>query len=124
MFAETIYIKIDKNFMMAKNLSAEGHWQSQHAGASFTNNRLLVANFSIAQTTLSTLLQAVKSPGFLPKKLTLVMQPMQMIEGGLSEVEQRVYKELGLGAGAQHVYLHTGNELNDQDALALAKSKN
>jgi len=40
----------------------------------------------------------------------------------LSEVEERIFKELALGAGAIKVALHIGSELTDSEAVKLIGS--
>ena len=43
---------------------------------------------------------------------------MEMTEGGLSQVEDRVFRELAAGAGAKEVLVWVGDELSDQAMLA------
>lgn len=47
---------------------------------------------------------------------------MELIEGGLSEVEKKICKELALGARAFKVALHTGAELTGSEAKQLIHS--
>jgi len=42
-----------------------------------------------------------------------------MVEGGFSEIENRVFRELALGAGASKVALHVDTELSDREAVTL-----
>ena len=44
------------------------------------------------------------------------MHPMEMYEGGLSEVEERILNELAFSAGAIKVALHTGATLTAKEA--------
>lgn len=46
-----------------------------------------------------------------------------MTEGGLSMVEERIFLELGAGAGARHVKVHVGGRLSAQAAVALLGSR-
>ena len=84
----------------------------------FTTKRLLVGDFSAAQDCLS---KAIKR--LAPKKLftrktaAVVMHPMEMYEGGLSEVEERILKELAYGSGATKVVLHIGDTLSAKEAI-------
>ena len=41
----------------------------------------------------------------------VIMHPMEKLEGGITDIECRVYRELALGAGAIEVHLHVGDEL-------------
>jgi rod shape-determining protein MreB len=44
----------------------------------------------------------------------LVVHPLEMTEGGLSEIESRLLKELAIGCGAADAVVVTGPELTDQ----------
>ena len=83
----------------------------------FTTKRLLVGDFSAAQDCLS---KAIKR--LAPKKLftrktaAVVMHPMEMNEGGLSEAEERILNELAFSSGAIKVALHTGATLTAKEA--------
>ena len=83
----------------------------------FTTKRLLVGDFSAAQDCLS---KAIKR--LAPKKLftrktaAVVMNPMEMYKGGLSEVEERILNELAFSSGAIKVALHTGATLTAKEA--------
>ena len=46
---------------------------------------------------------------------------MALCEGGLSEVEERLLRELGLSAGAHQVRLHLGKALSAEQAQALLR---
>jgi len=45
-----------------------------------------------------------------------------MIEGGLSQVEERVLRELAAGAGARKVFVWVGHELSDQEVIQRANT--
>jgi rod shape-determining protein MreB and related proteins len=122
LFTHDLYIKVSKNKFEAKNLSANGGWQSAYPESPFTTDRLLVGSFTAAETTLSELVKKMLPKGFITKSPQVVIQPVAMIEGGLSEVEERIFKELALGSGAFKVVLHVGAELSDSEAVALIGS--
>ena len=46
-----------------------------------------------------------------------IVQPMEMTDGGLSQVEERVIMDMAYGAGAKRVLLWVGGELSRQEAL-------
>ncbi|ABO24461.1 hypothetical protein SHLO109777_05045 [Shewanella loihica] len=68
----------------------------------FTTRRLLVGNFSPAEQCLKQGLNELGCIGLF-KRPRLVIQPMAMCEGGLSEIEERCLMELCLSAGARDV---------------------
>ena len=65
----------------------------------------------------------MKSRGFFTPQPRLLFQPLEMIEGGLSEVEERVFLELGASAGARHVKVHIGPKLSLQGALDVLNAR-
>ena len=119
LFTTDLYIKVSKNKFEAKNLSFDEGWQTVHATEPFTTERLLVGTFSAAEPLLTQLITNVTPRSFIRQSLRAVIQPMEMIEGGLSEVEEKILKELALGAGAFKVVLQTGVELTTDEARKL-----
>jgi len=89
----------------------------------FTTTRLLVGQFKVAEELLTTLVKDVKSRGLFSAQPRLLFQPLEMIEGGLSEVEERVFLELGAGAGARHVKIYVGPKLSQQAALEAINAR-
>jgi len=57
-----------------------------------------------------------KRLAFLNAAPRLLIQPLERLEGGLSQVEQRILMELGMGAGARKLALHVG-EILDADGV-------
>lgn len=116
LFTTDLYVKVRINQFEAKNLSTENGWKSAIAPEPFTTERLLVGKFSAAESVLSTLINEIQPKALFKKSPRVVIQPMDMIDGGLSEVEERIFRELALGAGAFKVILHIGKELSDSEA--------
>ena len=50
---------------------------------------------------------------------TIIIHPLENIDETLSEVEEKIFKELALSAGAKTVKLWLGKELNDDEILAM-----
>ncbi|MFN3587145.1 MAG: hypothetical protein ACK4UT_06550 [Moraxellaceae bacterium] len=84
--------------------------------ATFSHPRMLLGDFNIAEACLGALLKKAYPSRLLPARPLLVMHPCELLEGGLSKLEERALTELGLGAGAREVRLWTGAPL-DADAL-------
>jgi len=53
----------------------------------------------------------------------VVIQPMEITDGGLSEVEERVFRELAMGAGAAKVVVWLGHELSDLEVKGKLDGK-
>jgi rod shape-determining protein MreB and related proteins len=119
LFTHDLYIKVSKNKFEAKNLSMNGTWESNYPNSPFTTNRLLIGTFSAAEPALTQLVKRILPTGFFAKRPQMVIHPTDMVEGGLSEVEERIFKELGLGSGAFKVVVHIGAELSDEQAIKL-----
>lgn len=87
--------------------------------ASFTTTRLLVGDFVQAEGLLRRLIDDVRSNGLFAAKPRLIIQPLEMTQRGLSMIEERIFLELGTGAGARYVKLHVGERLSAQAAIAV-----
>ena len=48
-----------------------------------------------------------------------MVHPLSRVEGGLSEIENRVFRELAPGAGAIVAVIHIGDALSDEEVCSL-----
>jgi len=119
LFTCDLYIKISANKFDAKNLSTNGSWQTAYPDQPFTTDRLLIGHFSSAESTLTQLIKNILPKSFIAKSPQVVIHPTSHVEGGLSEVEEHIFKELALGSGAHKAALHIGSELTDSGARIL-----
>lgn len=78
----------------------------------FSHPRVLVNNFQKAEKILQHAFRYVHKSKFFAPSPRVVVQPMEKIEGGLTDVEERVFRELCLSAGAREVFLHVGEQLS------------
>ena len=94
------------------------------ADPAFSNQRLLVADFAAAQQLLQRGIAELLPHRFLRlnRPPQLLIQPLERLEGGLSQVEERILLELGLGGGARKVRLHLGAELDSAGVIAKLRS--
>jgi len=116
-FSSNFYVKIYKNKIVVNNLSNQLPAQMYTPDTPFTSTRLLVGNFAPAMQCLKQAIKSSQSNSWLSGGIRLLIQPMEMYEGGLCEVEERVLRELGLGAGARKVVIWTGSELAKDKAI-------
>ncbi|UXY14460.1 hypothetical protein N8I74_14205 [Chitiniphilus purpureus] len=114
-FRETLYVTIARNTITVR--CVDNRKQATATG-SFSTSRLLVGNFSVAEALLRGLIPQVAARHFY-KTLVAVVHPLELVEGGLSQIEERVFNELGLGCGARKIHLHVGSMLDDQAVLAM-----
>jgi hypothetical protein len=91
----------------------------------FSSSRLLVADFNAAQILLRAILDDfVPSWWIVSQGIEVVIQAMEMYEGGLSPVECRALDDLARHAGAYKVVICDGYvTLSNKDALQKLKSK-
>lgn len=70
--------------------------------------RVLIGDFALAEKYLQWLLRKAAGNRLFPAAPRVVMQQRDCLEGGLTEVELRVLRELALGAGAREVLVVKG----------------
>ena len=84
-------------------VSGQGKSTTARPSVPYSGRRILVGSFEPAFDCLRGALQELGVSGALKRKPALVLQAMEMNEGGLSEVEARCLREVGLAAGARSV---------------------
>ncbi|PSL13395.1 hypothetical protein CLV44_11230 [Marinobacterium halophilum] len=122
-FKNDLYVRVSKNKFEAQNATTQGEWLSAIAEEDFTTTRLLIGNFSSAEQTLKKLIKEIMPKGLIKKSPGIVIHPTMMVEGGLSQVEERIFIELCLGAGAHKAIIHLGNDLTCEEVIQKANSR-
>lgn len=123
LFISNVYVKIYKNNFTVKNVdkNIEVVISAIHP---FTTTRLLVGEFNNAEKLLKETLKKMFKGQWYAASPIIVIQPMEMIEGGLSPVEERVLRELAFGAGGRKVVVWVGKELSNEEVIEKAKTHN
>lgn len=116
----TIYVKIYENRIHVRNINDRKEIELT-ATSLFSTERLLIGNFTVAQTLITKGIKIVMGKKFFAP--LILMHPIEKIDGGLSQVEERVLKDLAIIIGAQKVVLWVGNELTDEDVLQKANEQ-
>ncbi|WP_229632236.1 hypothetical protein [Pseudoduganella violaceinigra] len=75
----------------------------------FASPRMLIADFTMAEYQLKAAIKSLRR-GFLPPQV--LIHPMEQIEGGVTQVEYRIFYELALGTGASKAGIHVGQPLS------------
>ena len=110
--------------LMAIDNTTEGHRRVFKIGTScksldsnkyqitnpFSNPRSLLADFQVAEKMLQFALREVHKSFFTPSP-RVIIHPMEKLEGGLTEIEDKAFRELCIGAGARQVVVYLGDEL-------------
>ena len=112
-----LYIKVYRNRIDIRDVGDEKRSLSLTPARSFTTERLLVGEFSIAAKLLKNGFKQMNKSVILAYRPFVVIQPMDMIENKISEVEERMLMELALGAGAYKAVVWTGRELTDKEVV-------
>lgn len=121
MFSKPLYVQVRENQFQVRSIS-DSRTLKKKADQEFSHPRLLVGNFTAAQECLKSLLSEARGSG-LALSTPVVIHPLEKIEGGLSQVEERLFHELAIGAGASKVVVWVGAALSDAEALAKIKGK-
>jgi len=122
LLANTIYVQVRKNAFRLRHIEGKRECEIS-AQRPFTTTRLLVGQFEVAESLLRKAIQEIGSGGLFKVSPVVVIHPMEMAEGCLSEVEERVYRELAMSTGARSVFVHVGATLSDSDVVSVSQSK-
>ncbi|NQZ31424.1 MAG: rod shape-determining protein MreB [Oceanospirillaceae bacterium] len=81
----------------------------------FSHPRVLCSDFLVAEKLLQETIGFVIDRKLYTPAPAVVIHPMEKLEGGITMIEVRVFRELGFGAGARDVVIHIGDELPTED---------
>jgi hypothetical protein len=117
LLASPLYVRVRRNQFRVRNLrsSAEATFDAQ---LPFTTARLLIGQFQAAENVLRHAVKVMSKGGIFAMSPQVLIHPLEMVEGGLSDVEARVLKEVAIGAGASKVVVWVGPELSDVEVRA------
>ncbi|MFZ3287897.1 MAG: hypothetical protein WA191_13760 [Telluria sp.] len=119
MFAKSLYVQVRENQFVVRNIGDSRALQ-RNATPAFSHPRMLVGNFTAAQACLKKLLFEARGSGFA-LTTSVVIHPLEKIDGGLTQVEERLFHELAIGAGASKVVVWVGAPLSDSEVLSKLK---
>ena len=75
-------------------------------------NHIAVTIYSKSKKLLQYIIHSLSKQKFLLISPLIVIHPMEKLEGGLTQIEFRAFKELALGAGSREAVVYQGPELN------------
>lgn len=116
-----VYVKVYENRFVLKLLEEGEVPITVISSEPFSTNRLLIGQFMAADRALRKGFKDIFSGKWFSPSPAVVIHPLEKIEGGLSQVEERVLKELAAGAGARKVVVWVGHELTDKEAIQHAE---
>ncbi len=113
-FKATLYVRVSRNKLDVRHIES-GRNVRVMSDTPFTTHRLLMGDFLAAESALRKAIAEIQ-PGPKPfTALSVLMHPMEMVEGGLSGVENRVFMEVADCAGATRMFVWVGHDLSDQE---------
>lgn len=121
-FDEAPWIALEKNAKGIELVKAVGNSASAFKNLPdirvenpFSHPRILVAKFQLAEKILMHAVKQVFKDQLFAASPRMVFQPMEKLEGGITDIENRVYRELCLGAGAREVVIYSGKPVANHD---------
>ena len=118
-FKQTIYVQIEKDAFTLFHVQ-ENKRIHVSSPSPFSNARLAIAEFNLAEEILAKGLLEIYPKSFLRVAPVLVMHQLHQTEGGLCEIEERILRELALSVGAKQVYIWQGSVLSSEQLLNKA----
>jgi rod shape-determining protein MreB len=116
----TIYIQVKANEFTVKHIES-GRTCRRKAVHPFTTSRLLIGNFVEAESLLRECLREVVPPLGRLIRPRAVIHPLEMVEGGICGIEQRVLFEVVSGAGAEVPHIWVGSPLSNSAVKEKAR---
>lgn len=107
---DTIFVQVFARRFVVTNVDS-GASTETHRDRGCASPRMVIADFTMAMHQLK---QAVKSVRRGLRAPIMLIHPMELIEGGVTQVEYRVFGELGTGAGAAKAAVYTGAPLTGE----------
>ena len=120
--SNTIYVQVRKNAFRLRHLESKEE-REVSAPKPFTTTRLLIGQFQAAEALLKKAIREIGHGGLFQTSPIVIIHPMDMVEGGLSEVEERAFRELALSSGARRAYVYVGAPLTDSELVSLSQTK-
>lgn len=113
---QTIYIKVMRDSFELLHVQNN---QTLHQSASqpFSTPRLAVGQFNHAEEALGAGIKALLGAKRLLLAPEVIMHQLYLADGGLSQVEERLLKELAMSVGARKVHIWQGHTLSREQLL-------
>lgn len=100
-----VYIKLFKNRIEIINLET-GEKISRESLEIFSTQRFIIADFNKANALIKDILNdLLPRKSVFPRQTKILIQQVENVEGGLSEIEKRALRDLGEMAGGTPVLL-------------------
>ncbi|WP_243470960.1 hypothetical protein [Winogradskyella sp. MH6] len=117
-----LYVKLWRNEAQVIDV-VNGVSLREKSNIEFSNDRLLIANFYEAITFLKNLIHKIKKDYRVKRYNSILVHPMEFIEGGISEVELQIFLEVFESVGGKVVKVWDGEELDRGQVIEKLKNK-
>jgi rod shape-determining protein MreB and related proteins len=121
-FPNAFYVRVRRNEFRIRHVGS-GTETTVRADVPFSSARMLIGEFSAAEHTLKLAMKQAQTGRLLRMPTQIVMHPLEMVEGGLSQIEDRVFREVAISAGASKAEVWVGPELSDAEVKEKLSGK-
>ncbi len=116
-----LYIKVSKNYVeiidVDKNIRV-----SEKSEKPFSSERLLIAEFNIAENFMNDLILKLKAKSSINRYSSILFHPLDYTEGGIAEVENRIFLEIAERLKGKIVKVWEGKELTNSQVIKELKN--
>ncbi len=113
---DLLYVKLWKDEIEIIDVE-KGKRIREKSSISFSNSRLLIANFEVAEEFFKKVFLKLKKDYKIKRYNSILVHPMELVEGGISETEKRIFLESFERVGGKLVLIWTGQELSNTEVL-------
>ena len=118
---ETVYIRLFENKVELRHLEKDQNI-TRTTQDKFSNERLLVATVSVAIEFIKEILFEIKGDELIKPRLVVLIQPMEKVEDGISEVEKMILRDLIEQIGGNYAFIQeTKEKLSDNDIRKITR---
>jgi hypothetical protein len=111
---DILYIRVFRKKIEVRNLRTQQE-VSYNVTKTFSNTRMLVADFETFEQQLRSAAKGVQKQGFITRSSKMILQPLEDSVVDYSPVEKRAFLDSCEHAGAAEIYLYFGRDrLSDQ----------
>ena len=113
---DLLYVKLWKDEIEIIDVE-KGKRIREKSSISFSNSRLLIANFEVAEEFFKKVFLKLKKDYKIKRYNSILVHPMELVEGGISETEKRIFLESFERVGGKLVLIWNGQELSNTEVL-------
>lgn len=114
---DVLYIRAFRSKIEVRNVRTKKE-VSYNVTTTFSNNRMLVADFETFEQQMRSACKSVQKQGFITPSSKMIFQPLEESVFEYSQVEKRAFRDSCEHAGAAELYLYFGRDkLSDETIM-------